>query len=104
MGGPFDRVGVDVVQLPTSRMGSKYAVVFIDNLRKWQKVYRNQSSLMIAKLLVEYIIPQHGVPSQLLSYQGAAFLSKIMIMFELYKLLGIKKVSIMLAVQVLLRL
>ena len=40
---------------------------------------------------MEHIIPQHGVPSQLLSDRGAAFLSKIM--FELYKLLGIKKVN-----------
>ena len=93
VGGPLDRVGIDVVQLPTSRMGNKYAVVFIDYLTKWPEVYptRDQSSLTIAKLLVEHIIPQHGVPSQLLSDRGAAFLSKIM--FELYKLLGIKKVS-----------
>ena len=93
VGGPFDRVGVDVVQLPTSRKGNKYAVVFIDYLTKWPKVYptRDQSSLTIARLLVEHIIPQHGVPSQLLSDRGATFLSKIM--FELYKLLGIKKVS-----------
>ena len=92
VGGPFDRVGVDVVQLPTSQKGNKYAVVFIDYLTKWPEVYptRNQSSLTIAKLLVEHIIPQHGVPSQLLSDRGPAFLSKIM--FELYKLLGIKKV------------
>ena len=93
VGGPFDRVGVDVVQLPTSRKGNKYAVVFIDYLTKWPEVYptRDQSSLTIARLLVEHIIPQHGVPSQLLSDRGATFLSKIM--FELYKLLGIKKVS-----------
>ena len=52
---------------------------------------RGESSLTIARLLVEHIIPQHGVSSQLLSDRGATFLSKIM--FELYKLLGIKKVS-----------
>ena len=65
VGGPFDRVGVDVVQLPTSRKGNKYAVVFIDYLTKWPEVYptRDQSSLTIARLLVEHIIPQHGVPS-----------------------------------------
>ena len=68
-------------------------IVFIDYLTKWPEVYptRDQSSLTIAKLLVEHIMPQHGVLSQLLSDQGAAFLSKIM--FELYKLLGIKKIS-----------
>ena len=78
VGGPFDRVRVDVVQLPTSRKGNKYAVVFIDYLTKWPEVYptRDQSSLPIARLLVKHIIPQHGVPSQLLSDRGATFLSK----------------------------
>ena len=93
MGGPFDRVGVDVLQLPTSRKGNKYAIVFVDYLTKWPEVFpaRDQSALTIGKLLVERIIPTHGVPSQLLSDRGAAFLSKLM--YELYKLLGIKKVS-----------
>ena len=79
--------------MPTSWKGNKYAVVFIDYLTKWPEVYptRDQSSLTIARLLVEHIILQHGVPSQLLSDREATFLSKIM--FELYKLLGIKKVS-----------
>ena len=69
VGGPFDRVGVDVVQLPTSRKGNKYAIVFVDYLTKWPEVFpaRDQSSLTIAKVLVEQIIPTHGVPSQLLS-------------------------------------
>ena len=93
VGGPFDRVGVDVVQLPTSRKGNKYAIVFVDYLTKWPEVFpaRDQSSLTIAKVLVERIIPTHGVPSQLLSDRGAAFLSKLM--YELYNLLGIKKIS-----------
>ena len=30
--GPFDRIGVDVVQFPTSAKGNKYAIVFIDYL------------------------------------------------------------------------
>ena len=59
VGGPFDRVGVDVVQLPISRKRNKYTVVFIDYLTKWPEVYptKDQSSLTIAKLLVEHIIP-----------------------------------------------
>ena len=40
---------------------------------------------------MEHIIPQHREPLQLLPDRGATFLSKIML--ELYKLLGIKKVS-----------
>ena len=32
--GPFDRVGVDVLQLPASSRGNRYAVVFMDYLTK----------------------------------------------------------------------
>ena len=30
--GPFDRVGVDILQLPKSRLGNRYAIVFVDIL------------------------------------------------------------------------
>ncbi len=32
--GPFDKVGVDILQLPTSYQGNKYVVVFVDYLTK----------------------------------------------------------------------
>ena len=93
VGGPFDRIGVDVIQFPKSNKGNKYAIVFMDYLTKWPEVFptRDQSSLTIARLLVEHIIPRHGVPVELLSDRGSSFLSKLM--FELYKLLGTKKIS-----------
>ena len=86
--GPFDRVGVDILQLPKSRLGNQYAIVFVDYLTKWPEVYpaSDQSSLTVAELFVREFIPRHGVPRQLLSDRGASFLSKIMM--EVYKLLG----------------
>ena len=33
--GPFDRVGVDVIQFPHSHRGNQYAIVFVDYLTKW---------------------------------------------------------------------
>ena len=91
--GPFDRIGVDVVQFPKSSRGNKYAIVFIDYLTKWVEVFAtpDQSALTIAKLLVEEIISRHGVPRELLSDRGAAFLSKLL--HEIYSLMGIHKVS-----------
>ena len=61
VGGPFDRIGVDIVQLPTSHKGNKYAVIFMDYLTKWPEVFptKDQTSLIVAKLLVEHITPQH---------------------------------------------
>ena len=87
----FDRVGVDVLQLPKTTKGNKYAIVFVDYLTKWPEVFAtsDQSAITIASLLVEHIVPRHGVPTELLSDRGRAFLSKLMT--EVYKLLGIHK-------------
>ena len=78
--GPFDRVGVDVVQLPLSYDGNRYAVVFVDYLTKWPEVFptTDQTSATIARLLVEKVIARHGVPRELLSDRGSAFLSGLM--------------------------
>lgn len=74
---PFDRIGVDVVQLPMSQNGNKYAIVFMDYLTKWTEVFatKDQTALTIVPLWVEQIISRHGVPAELLSHQGTAFLS-----------------------------
>ena len=74
--GPFDRVGVDVVQFLPSHRGNKYAVVFMDYLTKWPEVYAtpDQTAATIANLLVREIVTRHGVPSELLSDRGQAFL------------------------------
>ena len=91
--GPFDRVGVDVIQFPKSVQGNQYAVVFVDYLTKWPEVFAvpDQTSLTIAKLLVEQIVSRHGVPKELLSDRGKNFLSELM--QEVYDLLGTHKVS-----------
>ena len=91
--GPFDRVGVDVIQFPRSRNGNQYAVVFVDYLTKWPEVFAvpDQSSATIARLLVEEIVSRHGVPSEILSDRGRSFLSGLM--KELEILLGFHKVN-----------
>ena len=89
--GPFDRVGVDVIQFPKSYEGNQYAVVFVDYLTKWPEVFAvpDQTALMIAQLLVKQIISRHGVPAEILSDRGGAFLSGLM--QEVYQLMGIHK-------------
>ena len=80
MSGPFDRMGIDVI---------KYAVVMMDYVTKWPEVFpvKDQTSLTITRILVEQIVPRHGVSSELLSDRGTAFLSKLM--EEVYMLLGV---------------
>ena len=91
--GPFDRVGVDVLQLPKTKRGNRYAIVFVEYLTKWPEVYAaaDQTAPTIAKLLVEEIISRHGVPRQLLSDRGPSFLSKLM--YEVCQLLGVTKIN-----------
>ena len=87
--GPFHWVGVNVIQFMKSpHSGNQYAIVFTDYLTKWPEVFatRDQTAFTTAKLFVEEIVCHHGVPSQLLSDRGAAFLSYLMT--ENCKLLG----------------
>ena len=93
VGGPFHRIGVDVLQLPVTESGNKYVVVFADYLTKWVEAFAvpDQSARTIAKLLVEDIFCRHGAPEELLSDRGANFLSELVL--EICKFLQIKKVN-----------
>ena len=51
----------------------------------------DQSSSTIARLLVEEVLSRHGVPSEVLSDRGKAFLSGLM--KEVQALLGYHKVN-----------
>jgi len=67
-------------------------VVFTDYLTKWPEVFATKDqTLTIAELFVEEIICHHGIPGQLLSDCGAAFLSRLL--REICKLLGVKKIN-----------
>ena len=85
-------VGVDVLQLPPSYNGYKYAIVFMDYLTKWPEVFAaaDQKAETIAWLLVEHVIARHGVPENL-SDRGPNFLSTLV--EEVCKLVGIKKIN-----------
>ena len=92
VGGPFHRVGVDVLQLPLTEAGNHYVVVFQDYLTKWVEAFAtpNQIAETIAHLLVNEIC-RHGVPEHLLSDRGANFLSELE--QDVCKLLPIKKIN-----------
>ena len=91
--GLVDRIGDDVIKFPLSAKGNKYAVVFMDYLTKWPEIFAtwDQTSLTIVEMLVEKVISRHGVPTELLSYCGQAFLLKLMV--DVHQLLGIEKAN-----------
>ena len=82
-----------MIKFPCGSKGNKYAVVFMDCLTKWPEVFTisDQTSLTIVELLVKNIVSRHGVPTELLPDRGTASVSKLM--FDIYKLLGIKKAN-----------
>ena len=84
---------MDVLQLPPTQNGNKYAVVFMDYLTKWPEVFAvpNQSAETIAELLVENLICRHGVPKERLSDRGANFLSDLVT--EICHLTGMRKIN-----------
>ena len=58
VGGPFHRVGVDIMKLPLTVHGKKYIIVFVDYLTKWVKAFpaEDQTCETIANLLVNEVI------------------------------------------------
>ena len=90
---PFEMVGVDVLQLPESYHGNKYAVVFMDYFSKWPEVAAvpNQTAETIGRLLIELLLTRHGAPSYLLSDRGSNFLSELIL--EVCHLIGTKKIN-----------
>ena len=76
---PFDKVGVDVLELSSTDSGNKYAVVFIDYLTKWVEAFplKNMTAESIAKVFINEIVTRHSAPKELLSDQGANFMSKL---------------------------
>ena len=66
VGGPFHRVGVDVLQLPKTLDGNCYIVVFADYLTNWVEALptSDQKAGTIAKLFVENIVCHHSVATR----------------------------------------
>ena len=90
---PFQLVGVDIMELPTTTSGNRYVLVFQDHLTKWPFVFAmpDQKSERIATLLVEEVVPFFGVPEALLSDRGTNLLSHLMM--DVCELLGVKKLN-----------
>jgi hypothetical protein len=90
---PLQRIAIDVLGPldPPTDDGNRYVLVIVDYLTKWAEAYAmpDQTTLEIAKHLVDDFICRFGIPTQLHSDQGRQFESAIF--QEMCKLLGIRK-------------
>ena len=77
---PFQIIGIDIMELPLTANGNKYAIVFQDLYTKCPMVYAtpDQKVERIAKLFAQEIVPMFGVPEALLSDRGTNLLSCLM--------------------------
>ena len=91
---PFQIVDVDIMELPLTTNGNRYAIVFQDLFTKWPMVYASpdQKAITLPTLLVKEIVPMFGVPEAILSDRGTNLLSHLM--QDVCKLLGIKYCSL----------
>ena len=88
---PFQKIGMDVMDLPCTERGNKHVVVFQDMFTKWPLVFPvpDQRTERIARLLCQEVLPLFGVPEALLSDRGTNLLSHLML--AVCQLLGIEK-------------
>ena len=89
---PFHMVGVDLIgPLKTSKQGNRYILSVIDYYTKYAEAEAlpNQEASTVVRAL-EHIFSRHGMPSILLTDQGATFESYLF--SSMCKLFGIDKV------------
>uniref|UniRef100_A0A8C2BR64 Gypsy retrotransposon integrase-like protein 1 n=1 Tax=Cyprinus carpio TaxID=7962 RepID=A0A8C2BR64_CYPCA len=89
---PFERIGMDLIgPLERSARGHRFALVIVDYATRYPEAValRNISAKSVADALFR-LISRVGVPKEILTDQGTAFMSRTL--RELYGLLGIKSV------------
>ena len=93
VGGPFYRVGMDIIELPQTVNGNRYVISFLDYLTKWVESFPsdNQTSETIVRLLIDHVICRHGVPEALISDRGPNLLSTLM--QEVCEVTGLQKLN-----------
>jgi len=76
VGGPFECIGMDFLELDTAKSGSKYALVFQDYLSKWLEVYpvKDHKAETVARCLLD-LMWRHGVLARIIHDRAAEFMS-----------------------------
>ena len=90
VGGAFECIGMDFIELECSKAGNKYALVLQDYLTKWPEVYAvpNRKVETVVKCLLD-VVWKHGVPLRIIHDRAAEFLSEVV--QEVATLLGVSQ-------------
>lgn len=90
---PFETIGMDILgPFSPTKNGNRYIIVIVDYFTKWVEAFAlpDQSTLEIAKKLVEEVVCRHGAPRRILTDQGSNFSSALA--QDIYQVLNSKKV------------
>jgi hypothetical protein len=89
---PLERLSVDLIELPQSKLGNEYAVVFIDCFTRWPEAIPvpDKNFTTIIHVMKEYIFAKHGIQNYVLSDEGSEFFNQLVA--EVCKLYGVTKV------------
>ena len=79
VGGIFECIGMDFLEMDTAKSGNKYALVFQDYLSKWPEVYpvKDRKAETVARCLLD-LVWRHGVPLRIIHDRAAEFLSDVL--------------------------
>jgi transposase InsO family protein len=71
---------VDFPEVKLGRYGYKYLLVLIDTFSGWVEAFptKRETAQVVAKVLLEEIIPRYGIPETLGSDNGPAFISNVL--------------------------
>ena len=78
--GPFDVVGLDLLQLPRSIQGSGYILVCVDHFSRFVVLapLRDKSAVSVAHALVSHLICPYTTPRVLLTDNGTEFKNQVL--------------------------
>ena len=76
--GPFRHLVMDYVDMIKSIGGKRYMLVIIDRFSRWVEAVpsKDQSAATVIKFLTREVMPRFGIPSEISSDNGAAFIQK----------------------------
>ncbi len=78
--GPFEVVGLDLLQLPRSSQGSGYILVCVDHFSRFVVLapLRDKSAATVAHALVSHLICPYTTPRVLLNDNGTEFKNQVL--------------------------
>ncbi len=78
--GPFDIVGIDLLQLPRSIQGSTYVLVCVDHFSRFTVLapLPNKSATTVAHVIVAHLVCPYTTPRVLLSDNGTEFKNQVL--------------------------